>query len=272
MIFIAQLWASVTVHRVEQCCPDQGRWSHCVQPHKQEFSQTQLWSGECDELRASPHTTQGRDCPWLPLLWAQQLDPWWGLLLGPSKPAHKTGEDCWENLSFPKKRGRKSISDAILPGGNSPTMCGFCSCDAFSPKGRMERQDCCINKKENMEENERGINFQNYAAMSPGATSVIPANLIPSLQYLLLLFRRWWSDVIGLCHVCHTFTSERGIYPLDYSGPDEFWVCLLPKETLKMFTMKVWHSSLHTCCTGIALCVSIHMVFTLEDLCPILHL
>lgn len=65
-----------------------------------------------------------------------------------------------------------------------------------------------------MEENEKINKCLNYAAMSPGNISVLqctsaPVELIPSLQYLLLLSRRR-SYVIGI-YVCHPFTSEREI-------------------------------------------------------------
>lgn len=83
-------------------------------------------------------------------------------------------------------------------------------CVIFAPvihsisKDKWEDWRVVIKKAENMEENERLVNCQNYAAMNPGTISVLqlPVELIPSPQYLLLLSRRWWSDVIGMCYMC----------------------------------------------------------------------
>lgn len=78
-------------------------------------------------------------------------------------------------------------------------------------KEEWENWRVVINRAENMEGNERLINCQNYAATSRGTISVlqIPAEINPSLQYDVLLSRRLWSDVIGLCHICDILLPQK---------------------------------------------------------------
>lgn len=78
-------------------------------------------------------------------------------------------------------------------------------------KEEWENWRVVINRAENMEGNERLINCQNYAATSHGTISVlqIPAEINPSLHYHVLLSRRLWSDVIGLCHICDILLPQK---------------------------------------------------------------
>lgn len=66
-----------------------------------------------------------------------------------SQPTNKAGKDCWECISFAKRRGRKSSFDAISLGGNFPIMCDFCSCDPFHLKRVV------MSRADNTEENEK---------------------------------------------------------------------------------------------------------------------